>query len=123
MRRTKAMTPAGPDWLLQRIYEGWIEEHIPKDEVVGNCTIWARVMREAFPELIHVGGYVRLKVKESDLWGDFWSSQDVVAASIFANHSHYHEYLRTQSGEIVDPTGKQFGSNYEYIECEEHLII
>jgi len=104
-----------------RIYDSWIDEHIPKDEIMGNCTIWARVMRETFPELIHVGGYMMKKKREpvqdpfwDDLSADFWN---------FGSRPHYHEYLRTPEGEVVDPTRIQFPTNFEYMECEEHLVM
>lgn len=103
-----------PEWLLTRIYQGWIEEHIPKDEIVGNCTIWARVMREAFPELTHVGGYVRRQKSDDPFWACVLNE---------GRRVHYHEYLRAPDGTVVDPTWRQFGDGFEYLECEEHLII
>lgn len=104
------------DRIVARAYQQWIDLHVLKDEVMGNCTIYSRVMKAVFPELIHVGGYVRLKQMEDDFWGVFDSS------IIFGGRSHYHEYLRSPAGDIVDPTGIQFGSGVEYVECEEHLI-
>jgi len=92
-------------------YQAWIEENIPYYETAGNCTLWARVMATAFPELMLVGGYVRAK--------------KVPFFSVFA--FNYHEYLITEDGDIVDPTAVQFDKligegNWYYDRWEEHLI-
>lgn len=44
------------DRIIMKAYQDWIDTHVPEDETITTCTIWTRVMREAFPELIHVGG-------------------------------------------------------------------
>lgn len=100
------------DWFKFRCYQQWIEENIPVDEMMSNCTIWSRVMAVAFPELMHVTGYVRA-TKET-MWAAF--------------RFNYHEYLIDENGDIVDPTAKQFDmllgkNNWEYLRCEEASII
>ena len=103
-----------------KCYQSWIEENIPKDELVGNCTMWARVMNQAFPELILVGGYVvRNKVSGDD---DFFAPPYPSFLSC-----SYHEYLITEDGDIVDPTAIQFDAligkdNWRYNRCDEHLL-
>lgn len=101
-----------------KCYQAWISDNIPHGEKTGNCTIWARVMSQAFPELILVGGYVRRKKDASPFGtGMNWS----------AFNNSYHEYLITEQGEIVDPTAKQFDffigpDKWYYDRTEEHLI-
>lgn len=78
---------------------------------MGNCTLWSRVMSQAFPELILVGGYVK---------GDG-------SAFFSAFNFNYHEYLITPDGDIVDPTGSQFDyllghGRWHYERREEHLL-
>ena len=92
-------------------YQAWIDTHVPFEETLAECTLWSRVMREAFPELIHVGGYVRAK--------------KTPFFSVF--NLNYHEYLITEDGDIVDPTAIQFDKligegNWYYERWEEHLI-
>lgn len=99
---------------ILKCYQDWIDTSIPKDEIASNCTLWARVMRQAFPELILVGGYVCACDPGS------------LFISVFAYN--YHEYLITENGEIVDPTATQFDTfighgEWYYDRYEEHLII
>lgn len=106
------------DFIL-KCYQAWIDENIPKDEIFGNCSIWSRVMHQAFPELIIVGGYaIRNERKKDDFFYD--------ASPSFLN-KNYHEYLITENGDIVDPTAVQFDKllgcgNWHYERCEEHLL-
>ncbi len=99
------------EWFIHQCYEQWIEENIPKDELVGNCTMWVRVMQQAFPELTMVGGYIK---------------GDGSAFFSFFNFN-YHEYLVTEDGAIVDPTKVQFDAllgkgKWCYERWEEHLL-
>lgn len=83
-----------------RAYENWIELNVIDEELFMNCSLWVRVMRQAFPELTIVFGSVRHRYARSA----------------------YHEYLITEDGEIVDPTRKQFdsmfGDNWSYNRLE-----
>lgn len=100
-----------------KCYAAWIDENIPIDEIMGNCTMWARVVHQAFPELILVGCYVHADDPDPD---DFFPACPIFRTS-------YHEYLITEDGDIVDPTAKQFDlmmgkGKWFYNRCEEHLI-
>jgi len=79
-----------------RAYQLWIIENVSPTEAIGNCSMWVIVMKQAFPELKIVKGYVK---------------------NTFTNNA-YHEYLIAPNGSIVDPTRAQFdnlfGSNWSY---------
>ncbi len=63
--------------------------------MLSNCQLWARVMRQAFPELTLVGGWVDCDGTQ------FWTSI-----------GSYHEYLITEGGATIDPTEQQFHFMY-----------
>ncbi len=96
--------------VVKRAYDNWIAENVAEGEDVGNCTLWARVMKQAFPELMLVSGFAE-------------------GAMFFGSKlPHYHEYLITQDGDIIDPTASQFDllfgkGEWEYIRWEECLIV
>jgi len=88
------------DWIKQielKAYSNWIDQNIAPEEAIGNCALWVRVMRQAFPELKIVVGAVKHE----------WCN------------SAYHEWLSTNNGEIIDPTRSQFdmlfGRNWMYV--------
>lgn len=107
---------------ILKCYAAWIDENVPKDEIVGNCTLWSRVMKQAFPELILVGGYT---TKVDPPPGEEEPYDFSLSLNFF--RCNYHEYLITEDGDIVDPTAAQFDAmigrgNWRYDRCEEHLL-
>lgn len=76
------------DWIT-----GWLSEH----KAYGRCAEATLEMREAFPELTRVPGYVM---------DSFWGKRD-------------HWWLTSPDGTIVDPTVSQFPCPLEYIPHRE----
>ena len=70
------------------IYEQWIKDNVPKD-CANQCAFYTEKMQAAFPELIRVCGHYDRRA---------------------------HWWCKTLSGEIVDPTARQFASGGEYVE-------
>ena len=105
---------------ILKCYAAWIDEHVPKDEIDGNCFLWSRVMAQAFPELILVGSYVKAKKLDEHDKHDFFPAMPFKTLS-------YHEYLLTDGDDIIDPTAIQFDrmmgkDKWFYVRCEEHLL-
>lgn len=73
--------------MIDAKYLRWIDDNV--QEAYGKCAEVTLRMLEAFPELLRVGGYYYCAA-----WG-----------------KRQHWWLKTVSGEIVDPTARQFPSN------------
>ena len=85
---------------MQQAYENWIAVNVK--DTYGNCVFVTLQMQKAFPSLIRVRGHYHCPV-----WG-----------------KRPHWWLKTDSGEIVDPTASQFpsqgGGRYvEWVEGSE----
>lgn len=76
----------GLKWVELRAYRNWIEQNVSVEEAFGNCSLWVRVMQQAFPEL------------------------EIIIGSVKHRHCDeaYHEWLKTAEGTIIDPSRKQF---------------
>ncbi len=87
---------------MEQEYLDWIEKNTAGEVLAGFCHSFCEKMRDAFPELIQCKG---------------WYSSPV-------DGSRQHWWLKTVSGEIVDPTAKQFfmsgGNDYEEYSLEVH---
>lgn len=86
------------NWINNKIYEDWITQNITLEDAYENCAFWSLVMSRDFPELTIIKGSVQHPYSKCC----------------------YHEYLKTPTGEIVDPTRIQFdtmfGNNWKYLE-------
>ncbi|MCK5021596.1 MAG: hypothetical protein KAS32_31600, partial [Candidatus Peribacteraceae bacterium] len=79
------------DHIIEKSYQEWIVQNVAEGEDFGNCTLWCRVMQQAFPELERI---------EGDVYGKMFLER--------STRPHYHEYLITPEGKIIDPTAGQF---------------
>ncbi len=79
-------------------YTDWIAEYQLRGDCTLKCEEATQEMQEDFPELIRVRGYIigSLALRQTPHW-----------------------WLKTESGEIVDPTAKQFGLVVDYEEIDE----
>lgn len=76
---------------MDQKYQEWIDAKLKSgDDPFTKCAEWTLEMQAAFPELIRVRGQVML----SNLW------------------ERDHWWLKTPTGEIVDPTKAQFAQEY-----------
>lgn len=70
-------------------YQNWIMENVPDYQAAyGKCKAVTSAMNKQFPELTRVSGFYHCSI-----WG-----------------RRQHFWLRTDQGEIIDPTAKQFPS-------------
>lgn len=67
-------------------YQDWIKKNLDLEKAYGNCKEYCDAVKAQFPELILVRGHFR-----DLLWGE-----------------REHWWLKTESGEIIDPTVNQF---------------
>ncbi len=82
---------------MKKAYREWINKQVPKD-CTGECEEITEEMGGAFPELVKVRGHYHCPVLGK----------------------RQHWWLKTKTGQIVDPTKAQFpsGGAFEY---EEHV--
>lgn len=80
-------------------YHNWIKCNVP-EQCVGICETITKRMMEEFPELIRVRGHVILLFRpDCDPYSHWW--------------------LKTATGEVVDPTRSQFPGKIVYDEWDE----
>jgi hypothetical protein len=78
-------------------YNEWIEKNYNPQTAYGNCAEAVKLMQKDFPELVTTNGFVH-----DVRWGQ-----------------REHWWLKTPSGEIVDPTKAQFPFVMEYEEIDD----
>jgi hypothetical protein len=88
---------------MKQKYQRWTSEHFKEINTTngyGRCKEVSEEMAKAFPELIVVRGYVQ---------------------TLFGKRGHW--WLKTEEGEIVDPTAKQFPGIFSYEEWKDGMEI